>query len=81
MLTYTALSTYNGQTLTDTVLIQEPLVCGDGFLTRNEPCDTNGNLGVLFSGQVCENQQGSCVLRTTSIVNNACINYQYTNQL
>lgn len=78
----TARLSYNGsQLLTDSVTIQEPFVCGDGLLTRTETCDTQGNLGVLYSGQVCENQQGMCVLRTTSIINNACINYQYTNAL
>ncbi len=74
--------TYNSnQILSDTVTIQEPFVCGDGLLTRTELCDTAGNIGVLFSGQVCENQQNMCVLRTTSIINNACINYQYINNL
>lgn len=63
----------------NTVRIVEPLICGDGVLTRTEPCDTQGNLGVLFSGQTCENQQGTCVLATNAIVNLACINYQYTN--
>lgn len=73
---------YNAdQSLTDSVTIQEPLVCGDGLITQNEQCDTEGNLGVLFSGQVCENQQGVCVLRTDHIINRACINYQYTNNL
>ncbi|MCX6825123.1 MAG: hypothetical protein NTY80_02755 [candidate division SR1 bacterium] len=81
-LTPTARLSYNsGQLITDTVMIQEPLVCGDGLVTRNEPCDTQGNIGVLYSGQVCQNQQGSCMLVTQSIVNNACINYQYNNPL
>lgn len=65
----------------NTVRIIEPLICGDGILTRNEPCDTQGNLGVLYSGQVCESQQGVCVLRTNAIINLACINYQYPNPL
>ncbi len=69
------------QTLSDSIIIQEPLVCGDGILTRNEPCDIQGNLWVLYSGQVCENQQGICVLITKEIINNACINYQYANPL
>ena len=78
----TARLTYNsGVVLTDNVTVQEPLVCGDGAITRTEPCDTQGNLGVLFSGQVCENQQGVCVLVTQNIINNACINYQYNNPL
>jgi len=78
--TPTARLVYNSSQLrTDSVIIQEPLVCGDGLLTRTEVCDTQGNLGVLYSGQVCENQQGMCVLRTQSIINNACINYQYTD--
>lgn len=78
----TARLTYNsGLLLTDTVKIQEPFVCGDGILTRTETCDIQGNLGVLYSGQVCQNQQGMCVLVTQSIINNACINYQYTNPL
>lgn len=66
-------------TMGNTVTIVEPLICGDGVLSRNEPCDTQGNLGVLYTGQVCENQQGACVLRTNSIINLACINYQYPN--
>jgi len=57
------------------------MICGDGALTKTETCDTQGDLGVLFSGQVCENQQGMCVLVTKAIINNACINYQYTNPL
>ena len=65
----------------DTVKINEPLVCWDGLITQNEQCDTLWNLGVLFSGQVCENQQWACVLRTDSITNNACINYQYINEI
>lgn len=74
--------TYNGnQSLTDSVIIQEPFVCGDGLLTRTETCDTQGNLGVLFSGQVCQNQQNMCVLVTQSIINKACVNYQYMNSL
>ena len=78
----TARLAYNsGQLITDSVTIQEPLVCGDGLLTRNETCDTLWNLGVLYSGQVCENQQGVCVLVTQTIMNNACINYQYTTPL
>jgi len=36
---------------------------------------------VLYSGQVCQNQQGACVLVTQSIINYACINYQYNNPL
>lgn len=76
----TARLSYNSWALlTDSVTIQEPLVCGDGMLTRNEQCDTAGNLGVLFSGQVCENQQGSCVLVTQAIINVARITYQYPN--
>lgn len=73
---------YNtGVVLTDSVTIQEPMICGDGVLTRTETCDTAGNLGVLYSGQVCENQQGTCVLVTQVIMNRACINYQYNNPL
>lgn len=70
-----------GEIVTDSIVIQEPLVCGDGILTRTEPCDTAGQLGVLYSGQVCQNQLGACVLITQSIVNNACISYQYNNPL
>jgi hypothetical protein len=69
-----------GQTVSgNTVRIVEPFVCGDGIITRTEPCDTLGNVGVLYSGQVCENQQGVCILKTQSIINNACITYQYPN--
>lgn len=59
----------------------EPLVCGDGLLTRDEPCDTQGQLGVLYSGQTCENQQGQCILVTNSIINVACINYSFADPL
>lgn len=34
------LSYNTGISVVDTVIIQEPFVCGDGLLTRNEPCDT-----------------------------------------
>lgn len=67
------------QVVADSVTITEPLICGDGILTRTESCDTQGNLGVVFSGQTCENQQGQCVLVTNAIVNLACVNYQYVN--
>ncbi len=67
------------QTITDTITITEPLICGDGILTRTEQCDTQGNLGVIYSGQTCENQQWQCVLVTHAIVNLACVNYQYSN--
>jgi len=33
-----------GEVITDSMNIQEPLVCGDGLLTRAEPCDAQGNL-------------------------------------
>lgn len=66
--------TYNSnRTKSDTLTIQEPMVCGDGYITKTEECDTA--TGVLAPGQVCENQQGSCVLVTKLIVNNACITY------
>ncbi len=71
----------NWMSLSDNVVVQEPMICGDWLLTKTESCDTQGNLGVEFSGQVCENQQGMCVLVTQSIINNACINYQYANPL
>lgn len=78
----TARLTYNsGQLATDSVLIQEPMVCGDGLITRTEVCDTQSSMSAFFAGQTCENQQGQCVLVTNSIINNACINYQYTNTL
>lgn len=67
-------------TLSDSVIIQEPFVCGDGLLTRTEVCDTVGQLGVVMSGQICENQQNSCVLVTKYIVNTACFNYQVGTQ-
>ncbi len=79
--TITPRITYNTtQTMmSNTVRIVEPIICGDGVLTRNEPCDTQGNLWVLYSGQVCENQQGMCILRTNAIINLAHITYQYPN--
>ncbi|MEI7562451.1 MAG: hypothetical protein WCJ39_01675 [bacterium] len=66
--------------ISDSVIIQEPMVCGDGLLTRNEVCDTQGQLGVIISGQVCENQQNTCVLVTKYIVNTACLTYQVGTQ-
>lgn len=65
----------------NTITIVEPMVCGDGLLTRNEVCDTQGNIGVLYSGQTCENQQWQCVLVTNAITNLACINYSFVNPL
>lgn len=80
--TPTVTLTYNTtQSRSDAIIIQEPMICGDGVLTRTETCDTAGNIGVAFSGQVCENQQGMCVLVTQAIINNACVNYQYANPL
>lgn len=70
-----------GREIGNTITIVEPMVCGDGLLTRNEPCDTQGNLGVLYSGQTCENQQWQCVLVTNAITNLACINYEFANPL
>lgn len=67
-------------TLSDSVIIQEPFVCGDGFLTRNEVCDPVGQLGVIISGQECQKQQNSCVLVTKYIVNTACFDYQFGTQ-
>lgn len=77
----TARFSYNNETINDTITIQEPFVCGDGLITRTEVCDTQADLGILYAGQTCENQQGQCVLVTHNITNNACINYQYTNNL
>ena len=38
------LSSSSLPTVSDSVTIQEPFVCGDGLLTRNEVCDTQGQL-------------------------------------
>lgn len=71
--------TYGTITRTDDVTIQEPLQCGDGFVTQNEVCDTFGQVGVLYSGQVCENVNNACVLNTQYIINTAC--FEYTSNL
>jgi len=75
----TTLAYNNGQAKTDTLLVNEPLSCGDGLVTQIEACDTNGQVGNLSPGQECENQQGACVVVTKFIVNNACIGFDYNN--
>jgi hypothetical protein len=80
-ITFTPIATltYNGtQTVSDHVTIQEPFVCGDGFITRTEPCDTMGQIGLTISGQVCENHGDFCVAVTKNIINTACIDYRFT---
>ncbi len=78
--TPTATLTYNAtQTVSDSVQIQEPFVCGDGLITRTEPCDTNGQIGIGLSGQVCENHGGFCVAVTKDVINSACLDYRYAN--
>ena len=70
---------YNStQTVSDSVKVQEPFVCGDGLITRTEPCDTAGQIGLTISGQVCENHGGFCVAVTKDIVNTACLDYRFT---
>ena len=63
-------------TANDQVKINEPLVCGDGMITQTEQCDPSAPT-TLYSGQSCD----SCMIVTHSIINSACINYQYTNSL
>lgn len=53
-------------------------MCGDGLITRTEPCDTAGMIGLTISGQVCENHGGFCVAVTKDIVNTACLDYRFT---
>lgn len=79
-ITFSPLATlsYNtNQSLTDTLTIIEPLVCGDGLVTRTEVCDRNWPVGNIATWQECQNQQGSCVLITNYIPNTACINYSW----
>ena len=73
--------TYNiNQSKTDSVVVQEPFACGDGFVTRTEQCDVNGQIGVTDpQQQECQNQQGICTLVTTRILNRACVNFNYSN--
>ncbi len=48
------------------------------MITRTEPCDTAGQIGLTISGQVCENHGGFCVVVTKDIINTACIDYRFT---
>jgi len=81
-ISFTPIATISNSTnisATDDVNILEPLTCGDWLITRTEKCDTNWQIWVMLSWQVCENQQWMCVIVTKSIVNLACLNYSYIN--
>ncbi len=54
--------------------VEEPYLCGDGLLTRNEICEVEWQLNV-GPGQRCVNQQWTCSLLTESIVNRACAEF------
>lgn len=69
----TATISYNtGTNIIRSVTIEEPYECGDGLITRDEPCDTALNMN-YWIGQVCEEQWWVCVLTTKFISNTACI--------
>ena len=67
--------TYSWVSLFDSVLIDEPLICGDGLVTQNEVCDTNWQIWNILPWQRCENVNGQCVLVTDEIINTVCMNY------
>lgn len=62
---------YNGIWISRTFPIEEPYVCGDGVLTRDEMCDTK--LEVTNPDQDCEEIQNVCTLVTKRITNRACV--------
>ena len=70
----TVIVTYSGWNISDSVTIEEPYMCGDGFLTRDEVCEVNGQIWV-GTWQECQNQQGVCVLVTKRISNTACVEF------
>lgn len=66
---------YGTVSVFDTVLIEEPLVCGDGLITQNELCDTNWQIWTFLPWQHCEERNWQCTLVTEDITNTVCMNY------
>ena len=66
---------YNTVSLSDIVLIQEPLVCGDGLITQNEVCDTNWQIWIFLPWQHCEERNWQCIVVTEDITNTVCMSY------
>lgn len=71
--TTTATLSYNTTGISYSWNFQEPNQCGDWFLSSNEVCEEQNQLGVTNPDQVCENQQGICTLVTKRITNKACV--------
>jgi len=67
--------TFSGWSLSGSININEPLVCGDGVITQTEQCDTNGQIGNMLPWQVCQMINGQCQVVTTSIINTVCMQY------
>lgn len=70
---------YSGVLLSDDVMINEPLSCGDGLITQTEMCDTNGQIWDMLPGQHCEDIAGMCTIVTDGILN--VVNMEYTTYL
>lgn len=66
---------YDTLLVNDNVTIEEPLVCGDGLITQDEVCDTNGQIWNILPWQHCEEQNGQCVLVTDNIINTVTMSY------
>jgi len=70
--TPTATISYNNESITRSVTIEEPYECGDWLITKDEPCDTALPMN-YWTGLACENQWWVCILTTKFISNTACI--------
>lgn len=68
----TAALLYNNQRETFSVTIEEPYECGDGLITKDEPCDTALDID-YWRWLRCVNQWWVCVLTTEFISNTACV--------
>lgn len=66
---------WDGLNITKSIEIEEPLQCGDWFITQNEACD-KASTEWLLPGQQCSDNCMSII--TTDITNRACI--QYTSE-
>lgn len=66
---------YSGSLISDDVVIEEPLECGDGLITQDEVCDTNGQIWNMLPWQHCEEQNWQCVVVTETLTNTVCIEY------
>lgn len=62
----------DGLSLSKSITIDEPLQCGDWFVTQNEVCDTASDEWLL-TGQECSSNCMNII--TNSILNTACIEY------